>query len=88
MAREVSAGERSRRRRARRAGAYPRLTVPLLQRGSPVESGGDLTEPLLPCSLSLTYRGMGPRSATRNGPSLRADQAADEMNVTMRADRV
>ena len=41
---------------------------------SPVESGGDLTERLRPCSLSLTYRGMGPRSATRNG-LLRADQA-------------
>jgi hypothetical protein len=48
---------------------------------SPVENGGDLTERLRPCSLSLTYRGMGPRSATRNG-LLRAHQAADEMNVT------
>jgi hypothetical protein len=48
---------------------------------SPVESGGDLTERLRPCRLSLTYRGMGPRSATRNG-LLRADQAVDEMNVT------
>ena len=57
------------------------FAAPRRGNASPVESGGDLTERLRPCSLSLTYRGMGPRSATRNG-LLRADQAADEMNVT------
>jgi hypothetical protein len=57
------------------------FAAPRRGNASPVESGGDLTERLRPCSLSLAYRGMGPRSATRNG-LLRADQAADEMNVT------
>jgi hypothetical protein len=57
------------------------FAAPRRGNASPVESGGDLTERLRPCSLSLTYRGMGPRSATRNG-LLRAHQAADEMNVT------
>ena len=57
------------------------FAAPRRGNASPVESGGDLTERLRPCSLSLTYRGMGPRSATRNG-LLRAHQAADEKNVT------